>query len=78
MFKPCTYWLGAEMDFIARFENLHEDFEKICETLNVKCTLGHYNRSKDRKSYKNYYDDETRDIIQTRFIEDIDAFDYKF
>jgi len=78
MLKPCTYWLGDKMDFIARFENLHEDFEKTCKILNVKCKLGHYKRSKDRDHYINYYDSETREIIQTHFIKDIDAFNYKF
>ena len=78
MFNPCTYWLGDEMDFIARFENLHEDFERTCKILNVKCKLGHYKRSKDRDHYINYYDSETREIIQTHFIKDIDAFNYKF
>jgi len=80
MFKPCTYWLGDDMDFIARFENLDKDFKKICKVLNVEHELGHhrYNGSRERKPYQKYYDDETREIIRECLKEDIDAFNYEF
>ena len=31
-----------------------------------------------RSVQEEYYDDETREIVRTRFLEDIDAFNYKF
>lgn len=48
---PMTYWLCIKnklsVDFIGRFENIHEDYEKLCDILNVPANpLPHLNKSK--------------------------------
>ena len=79
---PQCNWIDIDgeqvVDFIGRFENLHEDFGKICEKLeatNVK--LKHHNKSK-RKHYAQYYTKETRDMVAEMYLKDIERFGYTF
>lgn len=65
------------VDCIGRFENLEQDFRKICENRGITCNLPHYNKS-DRKSYREYYTDETREIVRSWAQRDIEMFDYEF
>jgi len=71
--------LNEELDFIGRFENLLEDFGKVCSIINCKNKLphSHYNK-KTPKHYTEYYDDETREIVAERYARDIEYFGYKF
>tara|TARA_B110000444_G_C18744227_1_gene549467 strand:+ start:540 stop:1154 length:615 start_codon:yes stop_codon:yes gene_type:complete len=82
MFQPQIKWLVDEhdqllVDFVGRFENLGEDFRKICQSLNLKLTLGHKKKS-NRQSYRDYYSSENRDLIADKFASDIQFFDYHF
>jgi len=66
------------VDFIGRFENLEEDFNKIIKKLNMpELKLPILNSSK-HEDYKKYYNEETKKIIEKRFKKDIDFFKYKF
>jgi len=77
-FRPMSYWLNDDVDFIGKFENLQEDFDSICRALDVECKqLPHVNKSK-YKNYVDYYDDNTRQIVADKYAEDITRFDYKF
>ncbi len=64
-------------DFI-RFENLQEDFDRVCEKLNIEAVkLPHKNRTQ-RANYKFYYNNYTKDLVADMFKRDLDLFDYKF
>jgi hypothetical protein len=66
------------MDFIGRFENLQEDFDTICDKIDLpKRELPHRN-STNHNDYSEYYNKETREIISQKFSEDIEYFGYKF
>ena len=66
------------LDYICRFENLQEDFNKVCDDIGFpKTELPYYNKSK-HLHYSTYYDDETRDIVARRFSKDIEYFGYRF
>jgi len=66
------------VDFIARFENLEEDWKDICKGIGVPYnSLPHVNRTK-RSAYRQYYSDETRQIVAERFHKTIALFDYEF
>jgi len=66
------------VDFIGRFESLEDDFKKMCERAGLpEITLGKFNSSK-HDTYRQYYTDETRDIISARFKRDLEEFDYAF
>lgn len=67
------------VDFVGRYENLQEDFDKICERLGIeRTTLKHQNKLNKRKNYKEYYDDETREMVAQKFAKEINSFGYEF
>ena len=74
-----TNYIGSEMDFIGRFENLQSDFDSITEELGIGGReLPHAGASSKRTHYADYYDDETREYIGEMYKNVIDMFNYKF
>lgn len=64
--------------FIGRFENLQNDFDKICDIIKIpRSTLPHANKS-SHKHYSEYYSDRTRKMIGKKYKEDIEEFGYNF
>ncbi len=68
------------VDFVGRFENLEEDYKKICKKIGMKPKdkLSSKNKSKNRKSYKDYYDEETKKLVRERYKRDFELFGYGF
>ena len=83
MFLTQTDWITDEngkiiVDYIGRFEQLDETWAEICKQLNRKETpLPHVKKS-SRKNYRDYYDDESREIVGNFFKCDVDNFNYSF
>ena len=66
------------LDFILRFEHLQEDFNLLCEKLNIKKSkLPHVNNSQ-HNHYSKYYDEELVNLVAGRFRHEIDYFGYTF
>lgn len=66
------------VDYIGRFERLQEDFAEASQKAGLDVRLPQMNKTKERKSYVEYYSDYTRQLIEDHFREDIDFFDYSF
>ena len=67
-----------KINFIAKFENLQSDFDKICGMINLpKQILPHKNKTR-RKQYKDYYDEESYNLVKKFYEKDIDYFSYTF
>jgi len=62
---------------IIRFENINEDFEHIRKALNIEENLPHKNKT-NHKSYKEYYNEETIEMVRSCFKKDIEYFGYEF
>ncbi|HRW98592.1 MAG TPA: sulfotransferase family 2 domain-containing protein, partial [Cyclobacteriaceae bacterium] len=66
------------VDFVGRFEYLQSDFDKICEIVGIHPRkLPHLNSS-EHKHYSFYYDDETRNLVDEYYHQDIEQFGYHF
>jgi hypothetical protein len=82
MFQSQSDWLRDEqgdvaLDFIGRFEDFGQEFDKLAAQLGVSAELPHLNRTK-RDAYHRYYSPESVDIITRSFAEDIERFGYSF
>ena len=66
------------MNFVGRFESLQSDFDKVCANLRIEpTTLPHIFKT-EHAPYVEYYDDETRRIVEKVYAADIAAFGYRF
>tara|TARA_A200000159_G_C7326481_1_gene341214 strand:+ start:721 stop:1323 length:603 start_codon:yes stop_codon:yes gene_type:complete len=82
----CDYLVNKEgeiiVDFVGRLENFQDDFNKVCDNINMpNLTLPHAMKSSNSSNEKNYikqYDDETRKIVAEKYAKDIEYFGYKF
>lgn len=74
-------WRGkVPLDYIGRFEKLHEEWKFICKKLKIKDPKFDWAmRSKvSGDAYKKEYDDEMRKIVADFYKEDLEFFDYDF
>jgi len=68
------------VDFVGRYESLHDDFAHICNVLGLKkLQLPHKREARDRnKDYRSYYSDELAELVQDFFARDISVLGYRF
>jgi hypothetical protein len=65
------------VDFVGRFENLEADFAAICARIGVPASLPRLNVS-NTTPYREFYGDETRELVRRAFAPDIELFGYDF
>jgi hypothetical protein len=65
------------VDFLGRFEDLAEDFERVCGHLRIVARLPHLNAGGHR-NYRDFYTDHTAALVEKAFREDIEFFGYTF
>jgi hypothetical protein len=68
------------LDFIGRYENLEEDFKKVVERLGLsgELSLPKANASERPSSYREFYTNDSRDMIGSWYKREIDLFGYTF
>jgi len=67
------------VDFVGRLENIEEDINVITKRLNMpKINMPKMNTSKRKPNYSDYYNDESRRIVEEGFAEDLKNFNYQF
>ena len=77
-FRPQSYWLDREVDFVGRFENYEPDLQRVCEKIDYPFKgLPHKNKSK-HKPYWEYYDDASVDAVGRQYAKDVETFGYDF
>lgn len=65
------------LQFTGRFENLEEDFEKVCNMLNIKHKpLPHLNKS-NHVHWENAYTEEMKRLVYEHYFADFKLLDYK-
>ncbi len=64
------------LNFVGRFEALHEDFNWLANHLNIQGVIPHLNKS-DHVSYKQYYNHLTWKMIEDAYAIDIKTFNYQ-
>ena len=65
------------VDFIAKLENIDEDWKYISSIIKCDSVLPHKNKS-EHNHYSSYYDEETKDLIDELYKTDIQLLHYKF
>lgn len=83
-FKPQHEWISDDggnllTDFIGKYKNYKNDLEKLSALLDFDFleNIKHFNKSHHR-NYREYYDDETIEIIGNAYEKDIELFNYEF
>lgn len=66
-------------DFIGRYENIAEDYSRVCQRLGTQHTIRDTNRGQSRpRDYRSEYDDEMVEIVGRAYARDIEIFQYSF
>jgi hypothetical protein len=66
------------VDFVGRFENRTADLKVVADKLGIEFEGLHINETKDKKHYSEYYDEETRALVERVYQLDISFFGYAF
>ncbi len=75
--KPqCSRIVGVTT--VLRLENIKDDIMPISKKFKIKANIPFVNTSNRNKNYRQYYNTNTQKIVEEKFKDDIDAFDYKF
>jgi hypothetical protein len=77
-FKPLSFFIDADIDFVGRVENLQEDFNMICSKIKIDSKKLFNLNTSNHKRYVEYYDQESYNIILEKYSKDIERFNYKF
>lgn len=79
------YWIkdmkgDIPMDFIGRFENLRDDYDEVCRRIGLENKdLPHETKAATKKrDYREIYDNETHDLVEKFYHEEIRLFGYTF
>jgi len=66
------------VDFIGKIENLEKDYKKVTKKMGIKNSskLSHKRKSKRKRDWREYYDEETKKLVYRRYKKDFELFGY--
>lgn len=70
--------LNEELDFIGRFENLQEDYDKVCSIIGCTNQLDHKEQGKKKVNYTKFYTEDIEKTVREIYKKDIEYFGYEF
>ena len=76
----CSDYADEKMDLVIKFENREEGLKSLENITGIKVDPNKKSRSRDRdkKNYRDYYDEKTKDIVEKSFARDIELYEYEF
>ncbi len=71
------------VDYIGRYENLNEELKYILKKLNLPVNVAFLSREnvsvrREERDYKQFYNEETKLLVENRYKEEIEIMNYKF
>lgn len=66
------------VDFIGRFENFNDEVYKVLDSINIKTKKIPHIKKSTRSNYRDYYDEESKEIVSHIYKKDIELLDYSF
>jgi KRAB domain-containing zinc finger protein len=83
--KNQTHWIkNKNIFFVGKLENLYDDLKLLCQKINIpfdESTILHRKKSDNHneiKQYKDFYDMETKLMVEEMYADDLQTFHYKF
>jgi hypothetical protein len=81
--QDLSHWICDEngaiiINFVGKVENLEQDLEYVFSQLGTSCPNLTVSNASQRDTYRTYYDQETKEVIQNRFNWTIKTFNYEF
>jgi hypothetical protein len=65
------------VNFVGKFENIQNDFQIICDQLDIDTNIKHFNQS-NKFNYREHFSERSKDLVKDYYSKDIELFDYKF
>jgi hypothetical protein len=72
-----SWFCGNQIDIVIKVENLESEFKQIQDLLNCHQPFLHTNRTKP-VDYRNFYNQDSKQLVEKMFEEDLTKFEYRF
>lgn len=66
------------IDFIIRQENLNSDFDHVCDVIGIPRVELPIVNNTEHDDYRTYYTPETMRVVKSKFVKEIDKFNYDY
>ncbi len=70
--------LDRDINYLIRYESINEDFKNICEILDIEYEPLLQLHQSNRKHYSQYYDDDLKELVASKFDLEIKFMNYEF
>jgi hypothetical protein len=69
---------GIGVDMVGRFENLHDDWQQVCDRVGVKSTMPHLRNVRGDRghTFHDFYTPESKAVVRKLYARDFEVFGY--